>query len=80
MDWTDKALKKTEKVEGNSSSFPIADRLKIGYDKGIAYDSDASNSNLEKNGKPLHSIESKAQKSEVDASEKRGEPLHPIDN
>ena len=77
-------MKKTEKVEGHSSSFPIADRLKIGYDKGIAYDSDASDSDLEKNGKPLHYIESKAQKTEVDASgsnlEERGKPLHSIDN
>lgn len=84
VDWTDKAPKKTEKVEGHSSSFSIADRLKIGYDKGNAYDSDASNSNLEKNGKPLHSIESKDQKTEVDASgsnlEEKGKPLHSIDN
>lgn len=73
-----------DKVEGHSSSFSIADRLKIGYDKGNAYDPDASNSNLEKNGKPLHSIESKDQKIEVVASnsnlEERGKPLHSIDN
>ena len=84
MGWTDKALKKTKKVEGNSSSFPTADKLKIRYDKGISSDSDASNSNLEKNGKPLHSIESKAQKTKVDAYgsnlHERGKPLHPIDN
>ena len=84
MGWADKAMKKTEKVEGHSSSFPIADILKIRYDKGIAYDSDASNSNLQKNGKPLHSIKSKAQKTEVDVSgsnlEERGKPLNSIDN
>lgn len=85
-DWADKALKKVEKVEGHSSSFSITDRLKIGYDKGNAYDPDASNSNLEESGQPLHSIESKDLKTEVstDASnsnlEETGKPLHSIDN
>ena len=77
---------KLEKVEGYSSSFSIADRLKIGYDKGNAYEPDTSNSHLEKNGKPLHSIENKDQKTEVSTNasnsilEERGKPLHSIDN
>lgn len=85
-DWAEKGPKKVEKVEGHSSSFSITDRLKIGYEKGNAYDPDASNSNLEEKGKPLHSIENIDQKTEVstDASssnlEERGMTLHSIDN
>ena len=89
MDWAEKGSKKLEKVKEHSSSFSITDRLKIGYEKCNSYDLDASNSNLEEKGKPLHSMErreNKDQKTTVstDASssnlEERGKPLHSIDN